>query len=595
MSGFAGIVKPTGHALDGAQLAAFSQPLVFRGPAGLATLTDGTAGFVLSLLHTASTSVHSIPRLDDSTWVVGDVRLDGKAELISRFDPADRLTIAGLSDAELILHSYRRWGDNYLAGLAGDFSFAIWDGARRRLLAARDPLGVKPFFFTVNDDRLVFSNTLQCVRAYPGVPADLDPLAVADFLLFGSRKDSSATAFSAIRRLPAGHSLVYESGAIKVRRYWTPEWGDPVRYRRPADQIEHFSQVLQQAVNDRVTLPRTAMLMSGGLDSTAVAAAARTTQTQIKAFTVVYDHLIPDEERNYSGLAATFLDTPIEYLAADDFELYSDAAGREPLPPEPVDEPLANVFLSHMRQVQSFSSVALSGQGGDAIFATTPGLGVRMLQSGHLRDLTRGAWQYLYLRRRIPPLGFRGSLKRLLSVSPALLSPEYPGWLNPEFESRFHLRERWLQHQAIAEPQAAHDVILDPFWSNLLEGYDAGITGVPLEVRHPLLDMRVVRCCLSADPLPWSIDKTMLRLAMQGRLPEAILSRPKSPVCMDPVAIRLPHCNWIDTWRPCVRLAEFVARERLPSISTGSGAPIPNLRPLALNRWLTRLDGNVLD
>ena len=304
MSGFIGIVSALGPPVDPALLMALSKTLVFRGPDGLATQSDGIVGLGLALLHAHG---NSIPRRDERTWIVADARLDGRTELIARFDPDERPQLHNASDPELILHCYRRWGDGCLDNLTGDFSFALWDGTRHRLLCARDPLGVKPFFFSLIAGGFICSNTLECIRAHPEVSGNLNDLALADFLLFGAARDPSATAFAAIQRLPPGRSLIYDRGDLQIRRYWTPSWGQPLRYGRPSDAIEHFREVLRQAVADRVTSPQTGVLMSGGLDSTAVAAVARGTATQVKAFTVVYDRLIPDEERYYSGQAAAFI------------------------------------------------------------------------------------------------------------------------------------------------------------------------------------------------------------------------------------------------------------------------------------------------
>jgi asparagine synthase (glutamine-hydrolysing) len=595
MSGFIGIVSAAGPPVDPALLIALSKSLVFRGPDGLSTHFDDMAGFGLSLLQNKSgyPQKNSIPKLDEHTWIVSDARLDSRTEVIARFEPDEQRPLNTASDPELILHCYRRWGDSCLAGLTGDFSFALWDGTRKRLLCARDPLGVKPFFFTLTSGGFICSNTLECVRAHPDVSGSLDDLALADFLLFGAMQDPSATAFAAIKRLPPGHSLVYEKGDLQIRRYWQPDWGEPLKYRHPNDTVEHFREVLQQAVADRVTSPQTAVLMSGGLDSTAVAATARGTQSHIKAFTVVYDRLIPDEERYYSGEAAAFLGVPVEYLAADNYKLYEDAEDLERPTPEPVDAPLAGIFFDHLRQVRNFSNVALSGQGGDAIFAIPAGLGIQMLGGRQLRQLTWGAWHYLRLRRRIPPLGFRGSLKRVFSGPARPVPSDYPAWLNPELESRLGLRERWLLHQKQGEPQAAPGVLLNPFWPALFEGYDPGVTGIPVEVRHPLLDLRLVRLCMSLSPVPWWIDKTLLRVAMQGRLPASICFRPKAPVVVDPVAARLPGSGWLNTWEPSRRLHEFVIRDRIPSLCANDVAQSWNLRPLALNRWLGRVHGGV--
>jgi asparagine synthase (glutamine-hydrolysing) len=589
MSGFIGVVNAAGAPVDPALIAALTKRLAFRRPDGLATHTEGPAGFGLALFQTAGTRRQScsIPKWNESTWIVADARLDGRSGLINKFDPQDRDALRSVSDPELILHCYRRWGDDCLTRLAGDFAFAIWDGPRQRLLCARDQFGVKPFFFSGDGRALIFSNTLECVRAHPGVCSALNELGLADFLLFGYIKEASATAFKAIKRLPAGHALVFEAGDLKVRRYWMLQWAEPVRHRKSSECVEGFLEVLQQAVADRVSLPQTGVLMSGGLDSTSIAALSRTTSTQVKAFSVVYDHLIPDEERRYAGEAASYLRVPIEYLAADDYELFQDAENANGWAPEPADEPLAAVFAAHMGQVRNFSRVALSGQGGDALFSTPAGLGVEMLRRGDMRRLWGGAWQYLRLRRRIPPLGFRGSMKRQFGGRAGSVSPEYPPWLNPDFESRLGLRERWQVHQSESRmPRAAPEVVVDPFWSFLFEGYDPGFTRIPVEVRHPFFDLRVVRFCMALDPVPWWIDKTLLRVAMEGLLPRSIRFRPKAPVAVDPVTVRLGKSTRANSWEASALLDQFICPDRVGKLTGEDGWQPWKLRPLALNLWL---------
>ena len=263
-------------------------------------------------------------------------------------------------------------------------------------------------------------------------------------------------------------------------------------------------------------------------------------------------------------------------------ELYGDSGDLERATPEPIDAPLANIFFDHLRQAANFSSVALTGQGGDAIFSITAGLGMQMLRKVQLRELTSGARQYLRLRGRIPPLRFRGSLRRAFTGSSAPAAADYPAWLNRDLESRLGLRDRWLLQQKESEPQGAPGVLLSPFWPALLEGYDPGFTGIPLEVRHPLLDLRLISLCMSLSPVPWWIDKSMLRVALQGLLPTSIFFRPKAPVAVDPVTVRLSGSNWLNTWKPCSRLQEFVV--------VGQAE---NLRAFALNRWLGRVQREV--
>src|SRR5205807_170682 len=107
-----------------------------------------------------------------------DARLDGRDELLSRFEPECRNALRDAGDAELILSGYQRWGVAVLDRLIGDFSFAIWDSTEQRLFCARDQFGVKPLFYVANQDSLLFSNTLDCLIGFPGIPNHLNRVAI---------------------------------------------------------------------------------------------------------------------------------------------------------------------------------------------------------------------------------------------------------------------------------------------------------------------------------------------------------------------------------------------------------------------------------
>ena len=590
MSGFAGILNLDGTPLNPGSLSVLADALAFRSGGQTARAVNGPAGFSYAPLHTTTTRPESTLFTLDGASIVADARLDARAGLIGKFDPDERRRLSNISDAEFILRCYQRWGDRCAEHLLGDFSFAVWDSRRRRLFCVRDHFGVKPFFYASQAGGLIFSNTLECIRTHPGIADALNDLAVADFLLFGVIRDPAVTVFSAIRRLPAGHTLVFDPGGLTIQRYWFPQWNESLRYRRSRDYIDHFREVLQLAVEDRITCEPTAVMMSGGLDSTAVAAAARKTATRLKAFTVVYDRLIPDHERRYSTEAATYLKVPIEYLSADDYELYPPGEGRCVRTPEPSDASFTKLFIDHLRSVSHFSSVALSGHGGDSLLAIRPELWLHLIRTGRVRQLATGAWQYLWLRRRIPPLGFRGTAQRMITGAPAGDEfAEYPPWIDPGLEARFHLRERWLVQKRQNESPERGNTLMDPLWPALFEGYDPGVTRLPVEVRHPLFDLRVVNYCLSLNPVPWCVEKTLLRIAMRGWLPASLCVRPKSPVPGDPLALRLAHSPWVDNWEACPLLGRFVKRGSIPRLMGTGTNPYPHLRALALNLWLSGL------
>jgi asparagine synthase (glutamine-hydrolysing) len=213
--------------------------------------------------------------------VANDLTITANARLDARDD-------SNRSDAELILHAYEKWGDDCVKHLIGDFAFAIWDGRRQRYFCARDHFGVKPFYFTHINDKFVFSSSLNELRLDPRVSNTLNEIAVGDYLLFGVNQDLSTTIFKDIQRLKPGHTLTFGNGSITAKPYWTPEASSEVRYRDPSSYVEHFSELLSRAVKDRVTTDRVAISMSGGLDSTSLAALAREQGKDVHGFAVVY-------------------------------------------------------------------------------------------------------------------------------------------------------------------------------------------------------------------------------------------------------------------------------------------------------------------
>ena len=129
---------------------------------------------------------------------------------------------------------------------------------------------------------------------------------------------------------------------------------------------------------------------------------------------------------------------------------------------------------------------------------------------------------------------------------------------------------------------------MDPAWQWIFESYDAGVTRAPVDVRHPLFDVRLVSCCCPGlPPIPWCVDKTLARAAMLNQLPDCVRLRPKSRGA-DPVAIRLPSSPWVDVWTPVPQLAQFVDLLRIPPLaatgtSVGSTSSSINAEPVAFS------------
>ena len=205
--------------------------------------------------------------------------------------------------------------------LRGDFAFAIWDAPRKRLFCARDHFGIKPFFYAAKEDLFLFSNTLNCLRAHPQISDELNEAAIGDFLLFGLNCEHC---HHDIRRHPALAACSFSdvsSRSCEWQRYWSPPIDGRIRYQRTEEYVEHFHEILKAAVADRLRTGRVGILLSGGLDSGAVAATARelrashTGAQDLRAYTMVHETLFDDREGIYARQTAEHLEIPIELLA----------------------------------------------------------------------------------------------------------------------------------------------------------------------------------------------------------------------------------------------------------------------------------------
>lgn len=602
MSGIVGILHFDDAPADPCLLQEMTEFLSYRGPDARNIWTGGAVGFGHAMLRTTSESQRERQpgSLDGQVWITADARVDARAELIQKLESKGRDASPAASDAELLLHAYHAWGEDCVHYLLGDFAFAIWDSRWQRLFCARDHFGVKPFYYAPLKDCLLFSNTLNCLRGYPGISDELNELAIGDFLLFGCNLDPATTMFADILRLPPGHCFTWSERTFRLRRYWAPPTDGPTRYRQASDHVDQFLELLRAAVEDRLRAQCVGVYMSGGLDSTAVAAIARDLLSKrcgrfgLRAHAVVYDRVIPDEERHYSGLVAKSLGIPILYLVADNYGLFERWDQPEMRLPEPVDDPQFIGLFDQYRQVAAHSRVVLDGQGGDELlrYEFRPYLR-EMLKRGRFLRLATDLAQYTRLRHRVSPAGFGARfLPWLRKPRP---QPIFPPWLNAEFAARLNLRARWRQHYEGSPPihpirPQAYAALVQPLWASIFELADPGVTRCPVEARHPFLDLRLVSFLLAIPPMPWCVDKELLRAAMANILPEAVRLRRKASLAGDPLVelLQEPGAQWVDSFEPVPALAKYVDRTAIPRLAgerEGDQARLM-IRPLSLNFWL---------
>ncbi len=609
MSGIVGIVHFDGAPIDCHLLGQLTASLAFRGPDAQEIWIDGHVGFGHTLLKTTDESEHERQpfTLDGKLWIVADARVDARGSLVSQLRAHGHQNLSrDATDVELILRTYQTWGESCVEHLLGDFAFAIWDSPRQRLFCARDHLGVKPFFYARIGETIVFSNTLDCVRQYPAVSDRLNDLAIADFLLFDLNQDPATTTFADIQRIPPAHSVIWSTDATELRRYWTLPIDEPVYFRDDDDYVDRFSELLEQAVDDRLRTKRVGVFMSGGLDSPALAATAsrilwwRSSDSEVRAFTTVIDGFDGDE-RYYAGLVAEHLGIPIRFQDLTGSAIDPNWAKTSVRTPEPVSDPMN--LVSDRREYQlagEYSRVWFYGEGPDNALRNEwkPYLSYSLRQR-HFARLARNSWELVVRSRRIPFL--RGILAPLKNRWQGHSEKSgYPQWLNREFATRLHLCERWeeqersrtaaLRHPLRPEAYRSFD---GPMWEHLFSQCDAARVGAAIEMRLPFVDLRLLRYMFAVPGLPWCRDKYLVRRAMRNMLPHPVLERPKTPLNGDPqweAALRLG----LPPLQPTPQLAQYVDLSVVPDRANRDMMLFwADLRPRALDYWLRNLPVSV--
>lgn len=604
MSGIVGIFHRDGNSLPPSLLESLTDFLIFRGPDKVVVWSEGPIGLGCTLLRTAPEFKDGSVLLsssDQRLWITADVRLDCISELETRLKSGGCRLKDCEDDAALILKTYETWGEYCLEYLRGDFAFAIWDSQRKTLFCARDHFGIKPFYYVEGRDFFLFSNTLKCLRLHPHVSDELNDRAIADFLLFGLNCDVSTTTFRDIRRLPPAHFLLVSIDKLEMRRYWSVPIDGRVRYRGAEDYIRNFQNIFQLAVSDRSRTDRAGILLSGGLDSAAIATTAQKLSAEsgrrpkLYAYTNTYETLLPDEDGSHARVTAACLNIPIRCLPFDNLKLFERWTDPAVSWPEPVDDPLGAGLFDLFRVIALDCRVALSGEGSDNLmyFQMIPHL-KQLVRTREFRHAVADFFHYVSIRS-FPWRGLRRLAGRIVGIDP--LIPSFPEWIAPDFARRCDLKQRWKDWNRLPVPKTAHPTLPKalaslalPQWLQLFELTDPGVTQYPVEVRYPFLDLRVVNYLLAIPPFPWAFKKRILREAMSGHLPDSIRLRRKTPLMGDPVLkkLRLPESVWIDevTWYD--EIDRYINRSALLPLTKQKNSAQTSLamRPLCLNFWL---------
>jgi asparagine synthase (glutamine-hydrolysing) len=561
MCGICGVVRLDGGAAELEMVRRMNACIVHRGPDGEGTYARGPVALAMRRLAIIDLAGSDQPiwNEDGTVAIVFNGEIYNYRELARELaDRGHRFTTHG--DTETIVHAYEEWGDDCVRRLRGIFAFAIHDrrgGGPGRVLIARDHLGVKPLYFGTFGGALVFGSEVRSLLASGLVPRTLDPHGLRSYLAYGSVQEP-LTLVEGVQSLLPGHTMAVQDGRMDVRRYWSIP--GPEAAREPGgDLLERMRERLEDAVGSQMVADvPVGVFLSGGIDSTAIAALMKRAATgPVRSFSVVFDEAKYDE-REYARAAA-------RHIGTEHHEIHlrgEDVRAVLPRAVSSFDQPsmdgLNTWFVSHAVAGAGLR-VALSGVGGDELFAGYNELGKPLLAERWGRRLRRVPGP---LRPAVAAGLARvgtGHAQRAVDV---LRSELHPYFMARQIFSAAQA-ERLLQPDVAArsggwEPErfrrlACETAGYDPLnrasalelqtymLSTLLRDTDQVSMAHSLEVRVPLLDPRLVEAMFAipgAHKVQQGQPKPLLTLPLDGALPRECVHRPKR-------GFELPLAVWL--------------------------------------------------
>ncbi|HET6864628.1 MAG TPA: asparagine synthase-related protein [Solirubrobacteraceae bacterium] len=516
----------------------------FAGPDG--SRTESGEGWALGhcLLRTGhgESSIGPVS-LDGRVWLSADVRLDDRGSLIAALRSRGVSTDAAADDAELVLGAYAAWGEQLVDHLAGDFAFALWDTDRRTLICARDQFGIVPLHYAVVGDQVLVASSVELLLLHSGVDAALDEIAIADWLLMGHATEFESTAFAAIRRVAPAHVLRVSPGDLRVRRYWrAPEYLPLLRFRRPDEYVEHFRGLFERAVADRIAPGALSSQLSGGMDSTAITAMAHRLRVtggadgELRAVTAVLGGASGDLEGDWASLVAQALEIPHDLIDDSQRRPVDPFAVPKLLTPEPTPYQWTDWQYELARTAAHHGRTCLAGLGADFLLGFAPWYWVQWLAAGQIRRLAAavGDEARLFGERPHPHVRF---LARYLLGQWRAPADTPPDWLDTglaaSVDAAGRLRDR---SRAAAWTADKRSLTRDPIWQTWFTWADPTVTRLPLRVRQPFMDLRLLDFAARIPPHPWLVRKRILREATADLLPSAIRERRKTLLVAAPRA-----------------------------------------------------------
>lgn len=552
MCGICGVFDLKGAPVDRPLVERMASVIRHRGPDGEGFYVQGPIGLGhrrLSIIDLEG-GAQPITNEDGTLQIIFNGEIYNFIELREELEKKGHI-FKTRSDTEVILHGYEEWGLECILRFNGIFAFALWDQKRKRLILARDHLGVKPLYYVVLGNRLLFGSEIKALLADPECPKEVNLPALGQ--LFTLRYvPSPETLFHRVKKLPPGHLMIAHSEGIEVRRFWN--WTPQIR--RDISEpvlVEQYRELVEDAVRlqMRSDVP-VGLFLSSGVDSGALLALmSKYAGKPVHTFTIGFEQgETSNETRDAREMAARFgADHEEMIVSAEDYRRYYDRYMWD------LEEPVGNETAAAFYFVSLITSrkvkVALTGQGADEPWAGYHRyVGVklsrfysrlpRFLTDGIVRKIIEKSSKNERLQRGVVSLSEQDILTRLVKIysfySSAMKAKLFQPWVKE------HISPDGLEaRQALRRLQADVEK-LDPLTQmlyidtrsnlpdDLLMVADKTAMANSLEARVPYLDYRLVEFVETLPPekkLRWFTGKYLHKKALEKWLPKEVVYRRK--------------------------------------------------------------------
>ncbi len=549
MSAFTVVLNRNGAPVDPKILEAMTAPASQLGPDGIDYLYQDNIGLAYLAFNSTPESLQETQPLrseEGRYLLVADARIDNRPELLStlrEYLPSkDTLT-----DPDIILAAYRKWGVKAPAHLIGDFAFVIWDTTNQELFAARDPMQIRPLHYAELTECLCLTTEAHQITQHPQANCRPNRLAITYWLLVEPKNHLSM--FEGINALPAGHSLTNNRNILHISKYWELDPEFRIHYKKTADYEEHLRELLSRAINDRMRTNGSmiACELSGGMDSSTITALAH---QQAGKHNLRLLALSKNYKNNPSCSEASFIEKTTRHLGVKhryidiekegglDYHAHSSAALESP----------SGFWLPHALPSTAHASdagarILLTGHGGDELTAGHKLIYLDRLIHGDLqvireigvlsKKLNIPVQQLLYrlIINPLIPKKIKEAKHALTALTQPNRAPSTPPWLTSKALEQFAIqrssnpphtrpfrnkaKQAWIQHISKSYNHACQ-----------VYRWAGGLSQV--DVRHPFFDRRLLEFTFAIPIGLWhqqGYRKWLLRQSMKGLLPDSVVWR----------------------------------------------------------------------